>query len=295
MAKARSPAGDQEMTTQELAKQDYISGAKQKDIAKKYDISVNTLKSWIKRHNWKNDKVAPTKKVAPKIKKVAPLEIKVQEIDNDDLNDKQKLFCYYYVKYWNATKAYQKAYGCSYATAMVEGSKHLRNPKIAKEIDRLKQELFTDVGLDAKTFGKALLQKHIDIAFADITDFLSFGRKEIVTADGNTKMVNFVHLKKSDEIDGTIINEIKEGREGVSIKLANREKSLDFLTKHYDLLEEEDKKTLQAAKLYYEVAKAKKEADSSSDSDNEQVVFVDSDEAMARYIAEHGDANGQSK
>lgn len=63
-----------------------------------------------------------------------------QIIENPDLTDKQRLFCVYYSRCFNATKAYQKAYGCSYETAMVEGSSHLRNPKIKSEIFHLKQE-----------------------------------------------------------------------------------------------------------------------------------------------------------
>ena len=36
----------------ELAKQDYMNGMKYKDIAEKYGVSLNTVKSWKKRYNW---------------------------------------------------------------------------------------------------------------------------------------------------------------------------------------------------------------------------------------------------
>lgn len=42
---------------------------KQKEISAKYDISLNTLKSWIKRYNWSSEK----KKGAPKNKRGAPI------------------------------------------------------------------------------------------------------------------------------------------------------------------------------------------------------------------------------
>ncbi|HBY3539590.1 TPA: helix-turn-helix domain-containing protein [Clostridioides difficile] len=51
----------------EKVKQDYIKGMKQKEISAKYDISLNTLKSWIKRYNWSSEK----KKGAPKNKRGA--------------------------------------------------------------------------------------------------------------------------------------------------------------------------------------------------------------------------------
>lgn len=53
----------------EKVKQDYLKGMKQKEISAKYDISLNTLKSWIKRYNWASEK----KKGAPKSKKGAPI------------------------------------------------------------------------------------------------------------------------------------------------------------------------------------------------------------------------------
>ncbi|HBF3006050.1 TPA: helix-turn-helix domain-containing protein [Clostridioides difficile] len=53
----------------EKVKQDYLKGMKQKEISAKYDISLNTLKSWIKRYNWSSEK----KKGAPKNKRGAPI------------------------------------------------------------------------------------------------------------------------------------------------------------------------------------------------------------------------------
>ncbi|HGS9009892.1 TPA: phage terminase small subunit [Clostridioides difficile] len=53
----------------EKVKQDYIKGMKQKEISAKYDISLNTLKSWIKRYNWASEK----KKGASKNKRGAPI------------------------------------------------------------------------------------------------------------------------------------------------------------------------------------------------------------------------------
>ncbi|EGT3903101.1 hypothetical protein ERM42_12180 [Clostridioides difficile] len=52
----------------EKVKQDYLKGMKQKEISVKYDISLNTLKSWVKRYNWSKEK----KKGAPINKRGAP-------------------------------------------------------------------------------------------------------------------------------------------------------------------------------------------------------------------------------
>ncbi|HBF8910363.1 TPA: phage terminase small subunit [Clostridioides difficile] len=56
----------------EKVKQDYLKGMKQKEISAKYDISLNTLKSWIKRYNWSKEK----KKGAPINKRGAPFSNK---------------------------------------------------------------------------------------------------------------------------------------------------------------------------------------------------------------------------
>lgn len=48
---------------QEEAKVDYLNGMKYREIAEKYNVSINTVKSWKKRHAWCRD--APVK-VAPK-------------------------------------------------------------------------------------------------------------------------------------------------------------------------------------------------------------------------------------
>ena len=243
--KARSP------DKQKLAKLDYINGMKQKDIATKHDIPINTLKSWIKRHNWKGDKVAP------QTEKVAPLKIEVQEIDNPELNDKQILFCIEYLKCFNATKAYQRVYKCSYATAMTEGHRLKNSPKISQEIERLKNKMFADTKIDTR----AVLQKWIDIAFADIGDYLTFGQEERETESGKIYTVNTVKLKDSAELDTSIVTEVKEGREGVSVKLADKMKALDYLSKYDIHLSEKERKRLEVEKLRLTNKELEKESD----------------------------------
>lgn len=237
-------------------KEDYESSTLTlKALAEKHNVKLGTLKSRKSREKWTRD---PTKKDATKSKKVATAE---PTVENSKLNAKQNLFCLYYIKYFNATKAYQEAYKCAYSTAMVEGSRHLKNPKIKAEIDRLKQETYSSVALD----GKAVLQKYIDIAFADITDFTSFGRKKVDTGkvDENgepiTVEINYIDFKESTDIDGTIISEVKQGKDGVSIKLADKMKAMDFLSKYVDLLSDNDKKRLQEEKLKADIAKVKGE------------------------------------
>lgn len=57
----------------ELAKQDYLKGMKYKELAEKYNVSLNTIKSWVKRYSWSEEK---KQKGAHKKKKGAPLNNK---------------------------------------------------------------------------------------------------------------------------------------------------------------------------------------------------------------------------
>jgi len=143
----------------ELAYQDYLDGMKYKDIAK-YGVSVSAVKSWKSRY-WKNKKLQPkkqkvaTKKVAKKIAK--------EIVENEELNERQQLFCVYFMKYHNATKAYQLAYGAKYSTAMVKACDLRKEPKIQKEIQRLKELMYQEILLDPND----IVQRYIEIAFLD--------------------------------------------------------------------------------------------------------------------------------
>ena len=255
-------SGEVRAPNNELAYIDYLKGMKYKEIAEKYGVTINTVKSWKTRYKWskddkksvhtKTEKVCTQKSSKNNIEKEAIVEAVEQVIENTELTDKQKLFCLYYVKCFNATKAYQKAYRCSYETAMVEGSKTLRNPKIKDEIFALKQNRLNREMLDESD----IFQKYMDIAFADITDYIEFGREtvpvmgafgpvEIKDDKGKkTKLmqeVNVVRFRESETVDGTLIAEVKQGKDGASIKLPDKLKALDWLSKHMDMATEEQK------------------------------------------------------
>ncbi|WP_342512807.1 terminase small subunit [Sporosarcina sp. FSL K6-1522] len=243
-------------------------------LAEKYDVKLGTLKSrksrdakdgnpWTrgapKKDATKTQKVAtPEKRMQPKKEVFEPV------VESDDLTDKQRLFCIYYIKYFNATKAYQKAYGCAYTTAMSNGHRMLRNAEIVSEIDRMKKEVADGLMLDASM----VLQKYIDIALADMTDFADFGSEEAVARnefgeamtddDGKeiTYIHNFVNFKNADEVDGTIITEIKKGKDGISVKLADKMKAMEVLAKYTDAIPDHFKRQLEQEKLKIAHAKA---------------------------------------
>ncbi|WP_313803288.1 phage terminase small subunit [Cytobacillus sp.] len=55
-----------------LAEKDYVKGMKYKDIAEKYEVSLNTVKSWKKRYGWNRNRGAPSEKGVHTKKRGAP-------------------------------------------------------------------------------------------------------------------------------------------------------------------------------------------------------------------------------
>ncbi len=63
MNEVRAP--DQE-TLKKSVKADYQKGIKPKELSEKHGISVNTIKSWIKRYDWNKKEVSPGASSSPK-------------------------------------------------------------------------------------------------------------------------------------------------------------------------------------------------------------------------------------
>ena len=255
----------------EVARKLYEQGILLKDIAEQLDVPEGTVRSWKKRYDWDNATLQKhecnvAKESARKKKKVSKVQQTVAAdtasvTENPDLTEKQQLFCLYYVRCFNATKAYQKAYGCTYEAAKSNGYQLLANTYIRNEIQALKQSRLNRELLDEYD----IFQKYMDIAFADITDFVQFGQEEeyvigqfglVQVEDPVTgkkaplkQKVNTVRFKESDSIDGTLITEVKNGKNGASIKLADRMKALEWLAEHMDIATEEQKARIAVLKM----------------------------------------------
>lgn len=227
----------------EQAYQDYKSGMKYKDIAAKYGMKLSTVKSWAARY-WKKGCTPGEKKLQPKKKKVATKQYQKtcgqeaieKEIDcvleNPDLTDKQRLFCLYYVRSFNATKAYLKAYGCSYDVANAEGYKLLVKPCIRQEIKNLKQRRMSRELLDEGD----IFQFYLDIATADMNDYAEVKNGSVV-------------LKNTDQSNGMLIQELSEGKAGTKVKLYDRMKALSWLADHMDMASISQKLQYERLKL----------------------------------------------
>ena len=250
----------------EQAKKLYDAGEKLIDIADQLGVPEGTIRSWKKRY-WGNAtlqkkecNVAKEKKLSKRAEQETIKQESEYLDETAELSEKQRLFCMYYIRSFSATKAYQKAYRCSYDVANAEGYKLLVKPCIKKAIQQLKQNRLNRELLDEHD----IFQKYIDIAFADLTDYVEFGVEEtpvmglygpIKVKDPNTgkkvtltQKENVVRFKSSSEIDGTLLAEVKKGKNGDSIKLADRMKALDWLANHMDLATEEQRARIEQIK-----------------------------------------------
>lgn len=248
------------MSKMEEAKADYLAGMKYKDIAKKYDVSLNTVKSWKTRNKWQRKNATKKKSVHTKEKsmhtkpeKVAPALPPPELPDSDELNDKQKAFCLYYLQRYNATWAYQKAYGGSYENALAHGSRMVGNGRIKSYLTKLKKQQSQDLYATAND----ILLRYLNQATSNVTDVLSFrtekhlayykvrdkngpyedsnGRFRYVpridpeTGEQAYYYTNIVELKDSSEIDTSNIKSIRIDKGEPVVEMEDRQKAMQIL------------------------------------------------------------------
>lgn len=267
MPRQRSPSRDE-------AKRMYLDSKGKmllKDIAKAVGKQDTQIRRWKSLDHWDEelkgnvtipkDNVTKQNNGIEKPPKTELLPEEIETLNNEELTEKQRLFCLYYVRWFNATKAYRKVYDCDYTTAMTNGSMLLRNTKIQEHIQAIKDAKIKQAMYTAEDF----FQKMMDIAYSDATDFLSFGRRK----DKKTGLeYNYVDFLDSSEVDGTLIQEVKQGKDGCSIKLVRKEFALKWLDKHYS-----EATDLQKAQL--EQLRAQTDKLTISKGDDEQLSKVD--------------------
>lgn len=233
MAAKKNPLADK-------AYEMYKSGMKLVDIADQLGKPEGTIRRWKSTYGWDGERSErkSERSVTKRTEKKTQIDDGTKEtLQNDDLTPEQQMFCIYYSRTFNAAQSYQKAYGCKYETAMVNGCMLLRKPKVRKEIERLKEIKRQQIIAGADD----IVELQMRIAFADIGNYMSFGQKEIQDPETeNSYTISTVDLKESKNTDTQIIQEVKRGKDGVSLKLADKQKAIDWLTKYF-LMHPDDK------------------------------------------------------
>ncbi|MDR0269628.1 MAG: terminase small subunit [Paenibacillus sp.] len=220
-----------------------------------------------------------------KIKNAPVIEEKPEpEIPDDEgLTPKQRIFVMEYLRDFNATRAAMAA-GYSKKTAYSIGWELLRKPEIKAAIQRYNEAMMDEVGINAQR----VLMEYMKIAFSDITDYVEFGQAEEPlfsdkgeplinpeTGDHMTYKRNFIAFKNNDDVDGTLISEVKQGKDGVSVKLYDKMKALDVLTKYLDLLPDKHKRMIQDEKLKIEQERLDLDKDKANGGGNSDDDLID--------------------
>lgn len=257
MAAKKNPLSDK-------AYQMYKQGMKLVDIAAELDVPPGTVRRWKSTHGWDSERSESRSERSDKKrteKKPIVDDGTKETLQNNDLTPEQQMFCIYYSRTFNATQSYINAYRCQYSTALTNGPALLGNTRIKNEIERLKELKRQQI----VTGTEDIVELQMRIAFADIGNYLSFGREDVQimgpfgpikdpeTKEYITKEVNVIRLADSGSVDTQIIQEVKQGKDGVSIKLADKQKAFDWLTKYF-LMHPESKYRAE-----YEKRKAEKE------------------------------------
>ena len=234
------------------------------EIASQLSLSPGTIRGWKSKDSWDNKINGTLQKDTERSKQnksdTNPIDDGTRDtMLNENLTHEQRLFCIYYSKIFNATQAYQKAYQCSYENACSHAWELWKNEEVKKEIQRLSLLKAEQAAIGEND----LLELHMRIAFADMGNYVTFGKEKITTNKGEFE-INTVKLNESTNVDTQLIKEIKEGKEGISVKLIDRCKSLEWLDKFF-LMNPMDKHKIEYDRLKMELEYKKVEPDESKE------------------------------
>lgn len=201
-------------------------------IAEILNVPAGTVRGWKSKDNWEQNRTLEReeKTERSKQKKTEYFEPKKHknrmEISTNveiPLTEGQELFCQIFVKQLNATMAYLRSHiGCSYNTAMTNGSQTLRNTKVRARIEQLKIEKLNTIMVGKED----IIEKHMRIAFADITNYATWG------FDGYD---NQFAATPSQMVDGDLVKTISKSDKGFRIELHDPQKSLEWLSNYFGM------------------------------------------------------------
>ena len=159
------------------------------------------------------------------------------------LTPKQIRFVDEYLVDFNATQAAIRA-GYSKKTAAFIGAENLKKPKIAEEIARRQKDLQRRTEVTQDRVVKELAR----VAFADASDYVCVETLTYENEDGTVSPIQVVSPKDTDTLSDdqrAAIASIKQGANGVEVKLCDKIKALELLGRHIGMFS--DKLSLSGA------------------------------------------------
>ena len=214
------------------AQHDYELEMKYKDIAEKYGVSINTVRSWKTRYKWIRNK--SKKDVHTK----TPTDVAINQLNNSNLKDKQKAFVLEYLRLFNATQAYINVYDVDYSNAKTAGPRLLENVRVQNQIKQIREAKLKELAIEPLD----LIEDVVKEAKADIGNYLEFGswaenlteqdgETPVADIDGNQVVIHhsYLYFRDKDNVDTSLIKKITKGKDGATIELYDKTKARDKL------------------------------------------------------------------
>ena len=271
------------------AQHDYELGMKYKDIATKYGVSINTVRSWKTRYKWQRKKSKKDVHINQKdVHTKTPTSEAIAELNESDLPDKQKEFVLEYLRLYNATQAYLNVFGGGYKVANVCGPQLLVKPSIQEQIKNIREAKLKELAIEPLD----LIEDVAKEAKADIGNYLNFGSwpeklverkktkktfkddkghelstnvvedKPVLDADGKQVTIHhsYLYFKDKDQVDTSLIKKITKGKDGATIELYDKTKARDKLL---EWLKEQNNDSDTTVNINFDVPKEGKNASKS--------------------------------
>ena len=167
----------------------------------------------------------------------------LEEVMSSSLKEEEKLFILYYLESYNATQSYLKAFkGKKESSAKISAYVLLHRKDIKAQIKKLKKLFQIGYDIDPSRYVEFLIKG----ANSNIGDYLSFSEEEVQvygkdgtalinpdTGEPITKKISKVRFKDSANLDLSLVDSVKQGRDSISIQLVDKvkcwEKLRDFM------------------------------------------------------------------
>lgn len=159
---------------------------------------------------------------------------------NDNLTVKQEKFAQGLFAGMSQRDAYKQAYNCTKMADKTIDENACRLANDSKFVARINELTDKLTNRNMVTVEKVLAEL-TKIGFADIKDFLEFRtEKTLIEYDDQKNPIygykNIVVAKPSDQVDGTMINEVSIGKDGTfKFKLHNKDAALEKIGKYFKM------------------------------------------------------------
>lgn len=157
------------------------------------------------------------------------------------LTKMQDMFCQEFIIDYHQTKAAIRA-GYSKKTAYSIGNRLLKNVEIQERIDELEKERMKRL----KISQDRVLYELACIALANGSDYAKIIEKLVPNRDGKpvpVQCVDFTLTKELNDQQRRAISGMKEGKNGIEVRMHDKVRALELLMRHYGMLSDKPENT----------------------------------------------------